>query len=377
MSRYEQRLSNAIQASGDGLESWVQRLKLARYQARRGEIARARQIISAARRVFDAGGSAVATVHINLSEAICEFYEHGIEAAIPKLLRARALSIACPANDDAPAMVAVWLAGIQRYRANWEGFRAEILRAIADSERISQDVCCRLGLILGDAYIESGSARRADVWYQFARRWATELGDDATTGASIHNRAAFNIFNTRIALVENSAQQIDLRALKTEAASASNFGSFYRDRAFAWSLQLLQGQVLLLERRHEDALKLLVIEGDDDSWTAEWPAADLVRLADIVLCRAVINGTQTDSLEAYCSNLRESHFESVGPGDRAIASATLATALEHVGSDASCVYREIADEAIGDFRACQSREGETLDNLDQIVSASALQRSFP
>lgn len=374
MSRYEQRLAKAIQSGGDGIENWAQKLRLASYQARRGELDRARQTISAAREKFGMGASAAATVHINLAEAICEFYEHGIEAAIAKLARARALSIACPPVDDAPAMISVWFAGIHRYRANWANLRQEILRSVERPEGISPDVCCRLGLTLGDANLEAGCARRADHWYQFARRWATELGDDATIGASIHNRAAFNIFNSRLELIENSRVQVDIKALKTEAASASNFGSFYSDRAFAWSLQLLQGQVLLLERRYEDALRLLGAEGEDDSWTVEWPAANLVRLTDILLCRATIENTEVSFLEAYCENLRRSHFGSVGPGDKAIAASTIAAALEYVNSDASKLYKSVAADSLADYRVCQQREKALLDDLDPVVISSALQR---
>lgn len=374
MSRYEQRLAKAIQFGGGGVETWVQKLRLASYQARRGELDRARETVSAAREVFGMGVSAAATVHINLTEAVCEFYEHGIEAAIAKLARARVLSIACPPNDDAPAMIAAWFAGIHRYRANWVSMRLEILRAVEEPERISQDVCCRLGLVLGDANLESGCARRADHWYQFARRWATELGDDATTGASIHNRAAFNIFNSRLALIENLHVNVDIRALKTEAASASNFGSFYRDQAFAWSLQLLQGQVHLLERRYQEALKLLSAEGEDDSWTMEWPAANLVRLADILLCRTMIENTDVRFLEAYCENLRRAHFDSVGPGDRAIAASAIAMALEYAKSDVYEIYKNMATEALAEYQACQRHENSVLDDLDPLIATSALQK---
>jgi hypothetical protein len=370
VSLYEKRLLSKIEAGDAVIDPWALRLKLACYNARRGDLAGAKKIISSARKVFGLGSSAAAMVHINLAEAVCEFFEHGINASILKLARARALSTACVASDDAPAMIAIWFAALHRYRAEWGSMGMEIRNAVIDPSRISGDVRCRLGLVLGDAYLEAGCGDLSDKWYKFARRWANELGDDATVGASIHNRSAFRIFNTRLELVGDRSGQVDSRLLRVEAESVSNFGTFYTDQAFAWTLGLLQGQVSVLERRYEDALRLLGPAGEEDGGVKEWPAADLVRAADILLCNCLLGNLQADQVELHSDRLRRSQFEMVGPGDRAIAADTLARALEHTGNDASVAYARIAVDSLYEYRNCQDREKAVLVDLADFIDSS-------
>lgn len=370
MSLYETRLLSQIEAGDAVIDPWALRLKLACYNARRGDLIGAKKIISSARKVFGLGSSAAAMVHINLAEAVCEFFERGINASIPKLSRARALSTSCVDRDDAPAMIAIWFAVLYRYRAEWESMGMEIRRAVTDPSRISGDVRCRLGLVLGDAYLEAGCGDLSDKWYKFARRWANELGDDATVGASIHNRCAFRIFNTRLELVGDRSRQVDFRLLRVEAESVSNFGAFYTDQAFAWTIGLLQGQVSVLERRYEDALRLLGSECTEEGGVKEWPAADLVRGTDILLCNCLLGNLQADQVEMHCDRLRRTQFELVGPGDRAIVADTLARALEHTGNDASVAYARIAMNSLVEYRNCQDREKTVLADLADVIDSS-------
>lgn len=368
MSRFESNLLTAIDAEQDEQSQWVLRLSWAAYRVRIGDSKAARSVVSEARKRHEKNYSAQIFSHINFVEGLCEFFDNGIELAMPKLVRCNALSTGCPSSDDLPVLVKAWLAGIYRNTGNWRLMKESLIAALACHGAMSDEACCRVSLVVADAFQETESYEKAGHWYSSARFHALASGDDAALSAILYNRSAIRLFNLRIDEICGIPLGIDECRIALEAASAENYTRYIRDNSMQWGFDLMKGQLMLLKGEYANALLLLDSERVHHIGS-QWPAVDLVRQADLIRCKAALGQYNLAQAEAL---VEQSWVGLVGKstwGDKAVAAFSLSEGLRSVGSSVSPFYLTMAKEALEKFRG--ERHSESLEVEDFVRSGES------
>lgn len=368
MSRFESTLAAKIAGESNEQRHWASRLRLAAYRARKGELASAKNDISEARSRFAGGASAQITAYMNFAEGICEYFENGAAAALPKLNRAKILSVGYPFGDDLHALVSAWLAATYRVLGQWEKMSAELVDVFPEEQQISAETRARASIVLADAWHEVFDYSRADIWYKGARNHALECGDDVAIGAMLYNRAAIRVFNMRIQEVLGHDTDTDACSLAIEAASAENYSQYTHDVSMRWVFELLKGQVLMLKRQYQQALELLdsaKIQGLEK----DWPAVEFLRLTDVLRCKASI-GLRSGDVVLNDSNELEQRFTGrVGAGDLAVGRWSLYSALTATASASSKDFSDRSTESVEEFMVQRNQESTALAAFLSLVSS--------
>jgi tetratricopeptide (TPR) repeat protein len=366
MSRYESTLLAQLDAESDPSLRSVLSLRLSSYWARKGEVARARDLIAEIRQKHAGGQSAQIFAHINFSEAMCEFFGGGILSALPKLLRSEILCTACPPDDDLPALVCVWAASFFRSMGNWSKMEIYLRSALQVRDKFSDEVCCRLALVIADSYQEIDNYSRADRWYKRARLHAMRIGDDSVVSAMLYNQSAIRIYNTRLSELVNDSSDLVPCDLALQAASAENYSLYSRDVSMPWMFDLLLGQLKLLQGQFIDALSRLE-SADVQGLTRHWPAVELVRKADVL--RANV-GARLLSSDQACSAAREIEemFSLIdSPGDVAVAAYSVSAALGSVDIVFSDRLKKLSIDLLARYRVENIREQIVLTNIVEML----------
>ena len=366
MSRFEARLLDAIRDEKSEAAKSVLRLVWAAYRVRIGDVLGGRAVVNQVRDICGQRYQAQIFAHINFVEGLCEYFEGGIDAALPKLLRSKALSKGCPVSDDLPVLVGGWLAAAYRNKGQWGSMAVELIEAIRLREHFSDEALCRIGLVAADAFQEVERYGDAAYWYSYVRQRALSIGDDAVLSALLYNRAAIRVFNARIAEIRDGHVDLAGTYVELEAASAKNYTLYIRDASMDWGFDLMSGQLALLKGDYESALKLLdspKVQGLD----RQWPAVDVVRRADVFRCRAMLGALEVGRATATAEAIERSIVTLSSPGDRAIALNSLLVGLEKCQVVESVGYVNLARSSLN-LHADERRKES--DELSKFMSAS-------
>lgn len=362
MSRFESNLLEAINSAVSDTKRSILKLAWAAYRVRVGDIATARSVAVDIRLQYSSNYNPQVFAYINFVEGLCEFFENGIESAIPKLKRSNALSNGCPADDELPALIKAWLAGVYRNLGKWQVMADFLISAIASADRLSSEAYCRLSLVAADAFQEIESYDEATRWYASAHHHAVKLGDDAALSAVLYNRAAIRIFNARLGEVGGRQVDIAESRIALEAASAKNYTQYIKDASMQWGFDLMAGQLLILRRDYEGALDLLDSE-DVRKLEHQWPAVDLVRRADVLRCRALLGQIDESEVQRQANDIWFRSDTVIGAGDRAISAFSLSMGLASFDEKTSLFFRNLACEALIAFNDERRREAVELDRF--------------
>lgn len=370
MSRFESKLLEAIDAEVSETKRSVLQLTWAAYRVRVGDPAKARDIAANIRARYSTNYSAQVFAYINFVEGLCEFFESGIESAIPKLMRSNALSNGCPADDDLPMLVKTWLAALYRILGNWKFMADFLILAACCCDRASDEASCRLCLVTADAFQEIESYRDAVRWYSAAHRYALSAGDDAALSAILYNRAAIRIFNSRLEEIRGDQVDTTEDRIALEAASARNYTQYINDMSMRWGFDLMAGQIHLLKHNYEQALALLDSERFCN-FEHQWPAVDLVRRADVFRCGAILGRIGVDDLGPYADRVWLRSGVISGSGDKAVTAYSLSMGLKSSDDNHSLRFLKIAQKALEIFDDERRRESVELDRFIRSTDAQA------
>lgn len=343
MSRFEDSLLRNLSASNGMTDSWCAKLAWAAYQARVGKVDLAKEALISIRNECANHVSARIYSRINYVEGLCEFFSVGVESAVSKLLRARAIAVGCDGEDDVASLVNVWLASIYKNIGRWDEVLKSMSAAASTIHVVSHEVRFRLCLIVGDIYEEIEDYKRASAWYSLARDCALIVGDEAALSAMLYNRAAIRIYNLRLRNVGECATELNDGYIALEAASAQNYTHYVDDNSLGWSFDLMRGQLLLLKGDVPAAFDHLTT-GRVEAAMAMWPEVKMLREADIFRCRVATGWSFEEAPIKVAESLVRALKVNASPGNRAIAAHSIAIGIQPFDPEYSQALLNISKE---------------------------------
>lgn len=359
MSRFESNLVAAISDERDIHKYWMLRLRHAAYNARLGNTEYAREVIESARSALPQMNTAQMVSYINFAEGVCDYFESGAAKAIDKLSRSRVLSVGCPPNDDLPLLVSAWLAAVHRALGQWDNLFHDLIDIFVSKRSVTDEVAVRACLVVADSWEEIEDTEMADKWYKAARECALRLGDDSSLGAILYNRAAIRVFNMRIREIRGFGLDIDECHIIVQTASAENYAHYVKDTSLGWVFDLLFGQLAMLKGQYEEAVHRLTSMSIPANLEADWPSAELMRVADLLRCRAMLGEINEQYVSHQISGPVDRLLNEASAGGAAIALYSIQCALSaiHCQSDK---YKKMSMEAIVKFDHMCNQESKVL-----------------
>lgn len=360
MSRFEDMLLANFHSKVDSIDRWCAKLDWATYRVRIGDLESIDDILANARNSNVANVEARLYSRINYLEGLYQFFRVGIQSALPKLLRARAIASGCERSDQTYALVNSWLASIYRNLGDWVGM-TQALAALVESECAKTvEVRFRLYLVLGDICQEVELYEQASIWYGLARDSALKLGDDAALSAMLYNRASITIYNLRLQYVGGGFPRLNDGRVALEAASAQNYTHYINDQSLPWGFDLMSGQLLMLKGEAQAALDLFTAKRVEDA-LEQWPEVNALREADIFRCRSLLQDRNalraSEVVESAQDLLKKIEFVEA-PGDQAIAIHSIAVGLREVDPSYEKVLLKMSTERLALVIEDRSREME-------------------
>ena len=350
MSRFELSKKHQIEIEEDSLRKALVRLELARYYARRGEFTKCKEIISTIRENYNNNYFANLFSALNLTEGILEFVEQGVGAALPKLQRARALSVGARDADELPVLIFAWLANFARIQTDWSRLHEYLISCLTLVQSNFHEALARISIVIADSLQEIEEYDSAAKWYMVARDASLSVGDDATMNAMLHNRISIRVYNFRIAAIDGNLVDFGSHLAKLETESTENYSLYIGDSSMPWTHALISGQLNLLSNSYQAALQLLespYAKGLSD----KWPSVELMRAADVVRCKFELGLISSELVKCEVDRIRKNFSSSFARGDVAIAANSVAIALRKFDKLETKHFSEISQSALKDYYA--------------------------
>lgn len=339
MEHYREKLLRSLAASGASMAFRCVDLRVAAYLARKGELDTARRIIAEIREEYRHAVVAQIFVEINYAEGVVDYFERGPAAAVDKLSRSLALTVAVGEDFGTVPLVCGWLAACYRQMGRWSDMGRMLERALSSITDLGSEGFCRTAIVVGDVLQEVAEYAEARYWYDCARRTANLLSDDTAVGAILYNRAALRLFNVRLDRGFDLGEALKEWRIDLEAASAENYTQYIGEHSIEWVFNLLKGQLKLLEGDYlHAALLLRGSEGSEYSLVG-WPAVEALRNADLTLAKVRSGGFSAQDIEGEIERISAGIKSGRGlsNGDMALCFRSLAAAAHSV--NAQCASR--------------------------------------
>lgn len=229
--------------------------RIASHFARQGEASRSLQAIAEVRAAFGNRLQPEVACWLMLAEGILHFCQMHPSEAYDRTKRALAIARALNFKDAIPTCAA-WMAHLEFNECKYEAMIANLDLALSAVERNDHQAGGRASLVIADAFHFCGDFASARPWYERCRLHATSEGDEATLSAMLHNVAAFRASNVRLSDAFGIVDVIEARRATVQAQSASSFDGALGTVALSLLVPLLQGQLLVVEKKFSDALSV-------------------------------------------------------------------------------------------------------------------------
>jgi hypothetical protein len=250
------RIDEQLSVCTDPLQRAELLAERACYLARIGRFAEANEIATSLRRTFGDGLNARVSVWVMLIEGLVLFYAHLDIKSRDRLWRAHAISVACKFGDLL-LLTASWLAHIDFNRSDFTAVIGSLQKCVGRSLDLPSAWQVRVCLILADCFLYSRQFEVAKRWYEKARTSAVSLGDEATLGAIIYNRAALGLVNLRFEALVNSVSSEAIRFMSLELDSASSYQRGARHDSLTQLLAACRARILMLQKDYGAAASML------------------------------------------------------------------------------------------------------------------------
>lgn len=330
MSRMQRDIEQQIAEAGTENARWASRLRLALYLARSGHSEKAQEIASAARHQSESKQTVEVLALLNVAESLLAFYDGRRSLAVDKIRRAEAIGLAGGARADTMAVAFSWDAHFQRNDNRLDALTVALNHCLQYCSKDNSEALSRLSLVVADAYQQVGDSDSAGKWYRAAHAHGLVCGDDSLIAALIHNRAALRLFSARVAMAAGEPPVADDCTIALEEASARSYESLARTHSLAWFLDLIRGQVYMMQGRFEEALALL--EGERVlRCVLAWREGNAMRKADVAFCRSNLYGAQ--STRDLVSEVVEGLCDVADPADRIVILDRVQATARNIGDD--------------------------------------------
>jgi hypothetical protein len=340
-SRLLRKLDQEIAAAKTKVEADRLRGRQAVQFARLGQKDALTALLADLHRTYDKRPDATISIWLHLAEGLAIYFEEMGDAALGKVRRAHALSVAA-GIEPLQALTAAWLAHLHFVRHELDQVATHLRRAFALAEEDDHATRARASLVADLALHEAGCPDLAAGWRRKARAHALAEGDDATIGALMHNVAWINMTNWRRASLVGATHAEGRHAL-VSTDSTGNFSALTGATSLMELQPLLRAQVLSLEGDVAGALALY----EAHRATALPTGATRLQpniLADQAWCYAALD--RIEEARAAAAIAEASFAEPTHVDDRAAAHSRLAQAYARLGDDdASRRHADLASAA--------------------------------
>ena len=362
MSRMRDEVNAQIASATSASALALARLRLAIYEAKLGNADISASIVESVRSSLSGPVAQNVYALLNIAEGVRAFYLSDLSLAREKIQRAIAISKIGNVCSIERNLARAWLGHIEFVQQNVVDAAAITGAVLAEASGTEHEARARACQVMACVFLEIGDFRYADAWYRNSREHAIISGDDTMIGATIYNRAAFRIYNARMGEIDGTLADLGSCDLELEALSATNYSAYTGNNAMSWMLDLLRGQLCVLQGRFADALQSLESDRLRDLREVHFDS-DVDRRVDAIYSRLRIGevkdcADELERLEMLYSTLERE-------GDKASVAHRLSQCFSILGDGArSTKYSRLAALAIADFRRYQ-------DSIRELVSMSA------
>jgi tetratricopeptide (TPR) repeat protein len=367
-SRFLTQLDNQVMAASDRFVRRCLLAERAAYQARLGEIALARDDLRIAQSENNLEPNARASILINLADGVINYYQDMSPVASDRYQRARALAIASGQTDlqaRIDSLIALLEYGLHHFDRMFKHLEEAAKKVSIDDNQ----TLCRICMIAGQTLHLANSYDLALAWYQKAKYFANEAHDDASMSALLHNMASIWAVNWRNSELGKIATRDSAQVARVGANSTTNFDQIIGSSALAVLTPLMKAQILSLECKYEEALKIYSLTLPSLSLKALGGWRSWL-LADMAWCNLQL-GNIDDARIGFESSLKglkdEHHLD-----DRAATFSRLSEGLDILGQKelaSSHRLRAIETwEAFTQFQAkMRNMAGKFLENQSHLL----------
>lgn len=196
--RAAERLAEQLRTESQPAARAILELRLAALDAAQGRFAEALATLQRVRQAFQGQASAALSAWLSLVEGLVQFHQSPDDAARDRLQRAHALARLAP-GCGALGPATAWLAHLHFNQGRLDA-SAELAReALGQARPDDYGVLARVALTVGSAWMTAGERSCAEPWFERARLQAVREGDGVMLGAVLHDSAAFEVHEQRLA----------------------------------------------------------------------------------------------------------------------------------------------------------------------------------
>lgn len=359
-SRLLTHLDAAIGRPSSELELFLAKSRKAAHLGKLGLEAEARSLVSEVRSQPAAMrlGPIVAT--LNLAEGLIEYKKGRTSVGTEKWARARAIA----SSVDFQEVVCVASA--------WLAFAAYLSEQVSDIDRnvrLAVKAGCleypqalsRTTLIMALSFHYCGDYGRSKLYYDLCHRAATACGDETEISALMHDRAAMNIHEMRVAALRSVGEQGTIRVTHTNLESVISYEDLVGIRSLpSLSPQLTAYEHVLNQQWIEavEAINRSLDSAKSDGFSRLIPAL----LADRAFSKFMMK-READAKQDLEACMREAQLTDLHRDDRAICFSRLAQVHALMGNEAS------ASQCLSIARTSWEQVREFQMNLRKVMLA--------
>lgn len=350
-SRFLTQLDNQVVAASDRFVRRCLLAERAAYQARLGEINLAREDLEIAKSENNLEPNARVSILINVADGMINYYQDMSPVANDRYQRARALAIAS-GQDDLQSRIDSLIALLEYGFHHFDRMFRYLEEAAKNVSADDNQTLCRICMITGQTLHLANSYDLSIVWYQKAKYFANEARDDASMSALLHNMASIWAVNWRNSQLGKIATTDSPQVARVGANSTSNYDQIIGSSALAALTPLMKAQILSLEHKYEEALKIYSLTLPSLSLKAlgGWMSWLLADMAWCNLQLGNIDEARTGFKRSY-DGLRDTHHHD----DRAATLSRLSEGLDMLGQkDIASSHKLKAIEAWEAFTQLQA-----------------------
>lgn len=356
-------LDKRIRSSSDSV-SWARDMcRAASHHARQGQADVALKWLDSVKQHFGKRIDPEVACWLMLAEGLVHYFEFRLITTQDLFRGAYGTALAFGSTLARPSCAA-WMAFVEFNAGLYDSMIRFIEEALSGAAEDDHQARGRASLVLADAFHFAGSFTKARPWYERARQHAGAEGDGPTMNALMHNMAAYRTNNVRLADAFGQSTLPEAKQASMEAASASNYARavglsiWTRDTA-----PLLQAQMLAVQGKYDDALRLLnAVDG------ARLPPRERPMLA-IERAWCLVGLESFDHVAEYAREAARADEIMQDPDDLAYVYARLAAMEARTGSRYAERCAERAADALARHRELQRALEMKLDALDRRLKA--------
>lgn len=331
--------------------------QIASYKARTGEFGEAEALRSELRAHFSTGNYERVSVRLMALDALFLYYSELSPKARDRMLRANLIAAALRLRD-LQTLTASWLAHIDFNLDRFTEMAKWLAECFDHLETDDGSAELRASLVLGDSFQFASMDAPARLWYERARRLASQTGDQAAFGALTYNKAALHVATGRLTSLTGGLSAGSMALIDGEVRSAIN----YQLAAGLRSLDHLLGTALAglhvlkedwnvalstireVQKTHVDSrgtAAAAILQADQ--------ALCLVKQGDVALAATALDHAFRFPLTTYPSE------------DRAVIAASLAAVCEGLGDrERQLLYEDEVRRAIAEHQS-------NLESLQELL----------